>query len=47
MSSDMIMMLTCNKRLLDLGHTFFVDVSLWDYLILHFGNHERIDVISW
>ncbi|KAF9459597.1 hypothetical protein BDZ94DRAFT_1324660 [Collybia nuda] len=33
--------------ILDFGHMIFVGTSLWDYLIAHFGNHARVDFISW
>jgi len=33
--------------LLDFSHTIFVSTSLWDHLIAHFGNVERIDYIPW
>ncbi|KAF7973570.1 hypothetical protein HWV62_14842 [Athelia sp. TMB] len=31
--------------LLDSCHTIFVCASIWDYLIAHFGDHRRIDII--
>lgn len=33
--------------LLDLLHTIFVSMSLWDHLIAHFGDQLRIDYIPW
>ncbi|TFK33585.1 hypothetical protein BDQ12DRAFT_406751 [Crucibulum laeve] len=32
---------------LDFGHTIFVSASIWDHLISHFGDAERIDFIPW
>lgn len=34
-------------RILDIFHTIFVDVTLWDYLILHFGDLAKVDSVSW
>jgi hypothetical protein len=34
-------------RFLDICHTIFVDVTLWNYLILHFEDPARADFISW
>ncbi|KAF9225215.1 hypothetical protein BS17DRAFT_584744 [Gyrodon lividus] len=33
--------------LLDLGHSAFVAVAIWDSLIVHYGDLSRIDVIPW
>ncbi|KAF9479660.1 hypothetical protein BDN70DRAFT_993302 [Pholiota conissans] len=32
---------------LDFGHTVFVSTALWDHLIAHFGDVERISFIPW
>lgn len=32
---------------LDLLHTIFICVATWDYLIIHYGEGTRIDVIPW
>ncbi|KAF9462233.1 hypothetical protein BDZ94DRAFT_1261829 [Collybia nuda] len=40
-------MLVAYVWLLDVSHTIFVGVTLWDYLIQHFGDAARADVITW
>ncbi|KAG6835739.1 hypothetical protein H0H93_015112, partial [Arthromyces matolae] len=36
-----------NDRILDLFHTTFVSMSLWDHLIEFFGDASRTDYIPW
>ncbi|EAU89931.1 hypothetical protein CC1G_08413 [Coprinopsis cinerea okayama7 len=31
--------------LLDMLHSIFISMSLWNYLIVHFGNHAGIDIV--
>jgi hypothetical protein len=39
--------LRLRSRFLDMCHTTFIWISIWDCFISHFGDIARIDVIPW
>ncbi|KAF9500432.1 hypothetical protein BDN71DRAFT_1502093 [Pleurotus eryngii] len=36
-----------HHRLLDFCHTLFVSLSLWHYLVLHYGDTSMVDSVPW